>query len=139
VGRLVARPPDSQVAWAWLAVLATPVGVGAAMVVARAVESQYAEARLVGSVVAAIVAVIAPTAAIVMGFLGLDRLWGRVALATGVVLLIAIGIAIYRFADSVAAIAFAAYAYAVAMVAVMALAASAARRRASSRLRSPLA
>ncbi|MFM9049791.1 MAG: hypothetical protein ACKOMX_07070 [Actinomycetota bacterium] len=59
----------------------TPVAMGVAYAPMRWTDGQFAEARLVASVIAAVIALIPPTAAVVIGFLEGERVSGRVALA----------------------------------------------------------
>ncbi|MFM7213080.1 MAG: hypothetical protein ACKOYQ_13980, partial [Actinomycetota bacterium] len=70
-----------RAAWAWVAIVLTPIVLGAAYALMRWTDGQFEEARLVASVIAAVIALIPPTAAVVIGFLEGERVSGRVALA----------------------------------------------------------
>lgn len=133
MGGVVDRRDTARVAWAWVAVGLTPVGCATAWALLAGVDGQFPEARLVGSVVAAVIALIAPTAAVLLGFLSGDRASGRVALGLGSALLVCVGFALVSYVQSAVALAMATYSYAVAMVAVLAFAQAAARRRGPAR------
>lgn len=126
-------------AWAWACVALTPVGCAAAWALLTGVDGQFPEARMVGGIVASVIALMAPTAAVILGFLSGDRPSGRVALALGSALLVCVGFALVSYVQSTIALVMATYAYAVAMIAVLTLAQAAARRRGGPRATSPRA
>ncbi|MFM8774109.1 MAG: hypothetical protein ACKOFP_09805 [Actinomycetota bacterium] len=139
MGALTVRARSHRAAWAWVAIALTPIVLGAGYGLMRLTDGQWPEARLVASVVAAVIVLIPPTAAVVIGFMDGDRISGRVALAVASALLACVGFALMIYVESRVALVMAAYAYAVAMVAVLSLAQAAARRRAPRRTTSPLA
>ena len=139
MGGVVDGAARARTVWAWIAVGLTPVGCAVAWALVTGVDGQFPEARLVGSVVAAVVALIAPTAGVVLGFLSGDRPSGRVAMGLSSALLVCVGFALVAYVQSTVALVMAIYCYAVAMVAVLAFAQSAARRRGPTGVTSPRA
>lgn len=130
---------SSRLAWAWVAIGLSPIALGLALALAQSVDASFPEGRLVANVVAAVIAMIPPTAAILLGFLEGTRVSGRVALGIGSALMACVAFALITYVESMVSLVMAVFAYAVAMVAVLALAQSAARRRGAGRTMYPLA
>lgn len=130
---------SSRLAWAWIAIGLSPIALVLALLLAQSVDASFPEGRVVANVVAAVVALIPPTAAIILGFMEGARVSGRVALAMGSALMVCVAFALVTFVESTVSLVMAVFAYAVAMVAVLALAQSVARRRGAGRTTYPLA
>ena len=116
--------------WAWTALCLPPVLAGGAVFLIAAVRGAFAEAVVVGWVVASILALSAPTAAVVLGLLAARRhersSW--LAMALGVLALAVVAAVLPQVVRSPVALAIAALAYAIAMFAVIVFAQAAARR-----------
>ena len=116
--------------WAWTALLLTPVFAGGAVFLIAAVRGAFPEAVVVGWVVASVLALSAPTAAVVLALLAARRhersSW--LALGLGVLALAGIAALLPQVVRSPVALAIAALAYAIAMFAVIVFAQAVARR-----------
>ena len=127
----VARLQESRLAgWAWSAVALVPVLVVAAGLLARAARGSFAEAAVVASVGASALALTAPTAAIVLGYLAVRRgePRARMAVFVGVLCLVAVACLVSLVMRSPVVLAMSAFAYAMAMFAVIAFVQAVARR-----------
>ena len=116
--------------WAWSAVALVPVLVFAAGLLARAARGTFAEAAVVASVGASALALTAPTAAIVLGYLAVRRSEprARAAVVVGVLCLVTVACLVSLVMRSPVVLAMSAFAYALAMFTVIAFVQAVARR-----------
>ena len=116
--------------WAWMAIGLSPLLLVSAAFLWHLLQDAYAEARLLGGVMSCSVAILLPTAGVLLALVALRRgeRGSLVALVLGVVLVVCVGAALSFFVDSAATLAMAGFAYLVAMVGVILFTQSVARR-----------
>lgn len=116
--------------WAWTALCLTPVLAGGGVLLIAAVRGAFAEAVVVAWVVASILALSAPTAAVVLALVAARRhersSW--LVLGLGVLALVGVAALLPQVIRSPVVLALAALAYAIAMFAVIVFAQAVARR-----------